>query len=202
MDSSQFLQKYSTIIQEEVNVKNLAIMDADISVTKCFIPVGTQISSKFGKDTGRIIASAKAGSVREEEGKVIVFQWNDSWILDASDYELRYEGLDEKYQSAEWNVIVSLDVLLDDSLIAEWVAREISRFLNQMRKTADFSIDARVVCGYLTDSTYLKEILQQFQEFLSDEALIREWKVWTIEEYDGKEDFENDGERLTFYLKY
>jgi hypothetical protein len=39
--------------------------------------------------------------------------------LESTDYELRYEGLDEKFQSAEGNVIVSLDVALDDDLIAE-----------------------------------------------------------------------------------
>jgi len=65
MDTSTFLQKYGTIIEEEVNIKNISVMNDEISVKKLYIPVGTQISSKFGKDTGRIIAAAKAGYVRE-----------------------------------------------------------------------------------------------------------------------------------------
>jgi hypothetical protein len=70
-----------------------------------------------------------------------------------------------------------------------------------MRKTADFSIDARVSCGYITESVYLKGILEQWREFLSDEALISSWSEAEIEGYDGREEFENEGETVMFYLK-
>jgi hypothetical protein len=76
-----------------------------------------------------------------------------------------------------------------------------SRFLNQMRKTADFSIDARVSCGYMSDSDYLKGIVGQWREFLSEEALISTWSESELESYDGKEEFENDGETVMFFLK-
>lgn len=201
MDSHQLLQKYSTIIQEEVNVKNLVLMESDISVEILYIPIGSQISSKFGKDTGRIIAAAKAGNIKQEQEKLIVFQGDDHRELDARDYETRYDGLDETHQSAEGNIIVSLDTQLDDELIAEGVAREISRFLNQMRKTADFAIDARVSCWFLTESAYLQGILEQYREFLSDEALIASWEGKKLEGPDGKEEFENEGEKIVFFLK-
>jgi hypothetical protein len=86
-------------------------------------------------------------------------------------------------------------------LIAEWVAREISRFLNQMRKTADFAIDARVNCWYVTDSTYLKWILEQFGDFLSEEALIVTWSNDLIVWSNVQEIFENEWEVVTFSLK-
>lgn len=58
--STNILQKYNHIIAEEVNVKSVSLMEGDILVKKTYIPLGSALSSKFGKDTGRIIAAAKA----------------------------------------------------------------------------------------------------------------------------------------------
>lgn len=175
-------------------------MEGDILVKKTYIPLGSALSSKFGKDTGRIIAAAKAWSVVEQWDTVIVTQWNDSRTLEIWDVEVRYEGLDTSYQSAEGNVIVSLVTELDDDLITEWVARELSRFLNQMRKTADYPIDARISCAYSTESAYLAEVLTQFRDFLSDEALITDW-VDTLVSYDVQETFEYEEQTVVFSIK-
>ena len=198
--STNILQKYNHIIAEEVNVKSVSLMEGDILVKKTYIPLGSALSSKFGKDTGRIIAAAKAWSVVEEWDTVIVTQWNDSRTLEIWDVEVRYEWLDTSYQSAEGNVIVSLDTELDDDLITEWVARELSRFLNQMRKTADYPIDARISCAYSTESAYLAGVLTQFRDFLSDEALITDW-VDTLVSYDVQETFEYEEQTVVFSLK-
>lgn len=200
MKFSLFLKKYSTIIQEEVNVKKLSMIEEKIPFKKLYIPLGSVISSKFGKDTSMIIAAAKAWSVKELWSKIVVFKWKDSWVLETGDYELRYQGLNETYQSAEGKVIISLDIQLDDSLIAEWIARKISRFLNQMRKTANFDIDTRICCVFMTKSIYLIEILEKYRNFLSQEALISEWKKWKIQNFSLKEEFENNWEIITFYL--
>jgi isoleucyl-tRNA synthetase len=198
--STNILEKYHHIIAEEVNVKAVSLMDGDVSVKKTYIPLGSALSSKFGKDTGRIIAAAKAWSVAEQWDTVIVTQWNDSRTLELWDFEVRYEGLDLAYQSAEGNVIVSLDTELDDDLITEWVARELSRFLNQMRKTADYPIDARISCMYHTDSAYLTWVIDQFRDFLSEEALITNW-VDTLVLYDVQETFAYEEQTVVFSLK-
>jgi hypothetical protein len=41
-----------------------------------------------------------------------------------------------------------------------------------MRKDADYQIDTRVVCSYQTDIKQLKNVLQSFEEFLKNEALL------------------------------
>jgi isoleucyl-tRNA synthetase len=57
-------------------------------------------------------------------------------------------------------------------LLQEWVAREISRFLNQMRKDAGYNVDDKVNLRYTTNSQRLEDVLNKFWEFLKDEALI------------------------------
>ena len=141
---------------------------------KIFKPLGSQLSAKFGKDTGQIIANGKQGNIRElENGQVEVFSpQGGSWILSAEDYEVAYEGLDANNIAVEGNMIAELDLTLTPELEREGVARELSRFLNQMRKDADFSVEEKVHLTYTTESQSLSAIISEFSDFLQGEALL------------------------------
>jgi hypothetical protein len=49
------------------------------------------------------------------------------------------------------------------------MAREISRFLNQMRKEADYKVDAKVAMYFDTQDDYMKEVIKDFNDFLVSE---------------------------------
>lgn len=174
LNEQQLLEKYGEIIKEEVNVKEIWSFSSDKPLVKVFKPLGSQLSAKFGKDTGQIIANGKQGNIRElENGQIEVFSpqgW--SWILSAEDYEVAYEGLDADNIAVEGNMIAELDLNLTPELEREGVAREISRFLNQMRKDADFAVEQKVKLTYSTESENLTVILEEFDEFLKGEALL------------------------------
>ena len=63
-DTTALLTKYHDIIAEEVNVKEVTLLDQSINITTTYAPIGSALSAKFGKDTGRIIAAAKQGNVQ------------------------------------------------------------------------------------------------------------------------------------------
>lgn len=174
INEQQLLEKYGEIIKEEVNVKEIWSFSSDKPLVKIFKPLGSQLSAKFGKDTGQIIANGKQGNIRElENGQVEVFSpqgW--SWILSAEDYEVAYEGLDANNIAVEGNMIAELDLTLTPELEREGVAREISRFLNQMRKDADFAVEQKVKLTYTTASEHLRAILKEFDEMFKWEALL------------------------------
>ncbi len=174
LNEQQLLEKYGEIIKEEVNVKEIWTFSSEKPLVKVFKPLGSQLSAKFGKDTGQIIANGKQGNIRELENRQIeVFSpqgW--SWILSAEDYEVAYEGLDADNIAVEGNMIAELDLNLTPELEREGVAREISRFLNQMRKDADFAVEQKVKLTYSTESENLTAILEEFDEFLKGEALL------------------------------
>ena len=139
----ELLKKYWDIIKEEINVKRVDIYNSDKPITKIYKPLWWQLSAKFWKDTWQIISNWKQGNVREIDGWIEVFDNNGhTWKLEESDYEIVYEWLNETDTTVEWNTIVKLDLLITDDLRREWIAREISRFLNQMRKDANFAVDA------------------------------------------------------------
>ena len=168
------LEKYGDILKEEVNVKETVLFVSDKPIVKIFKPLGNQLSAKFGKDTGQIIANGKQGNVREVEGGIEVFDTQGNVRqLAPTDYEIVYEGLDGDDVAIEGNTIVKLDLELTEELRREGLAREISRFLNQMRKDADFAVDERVHMLYETSDGGLAGLIGDFAEFFREEALLQ-----------------------------
>ena len=186
VNEQELLKKYWDIIIEEVNVKEISSFSSDKPLVKVFKPLGSQLSAKFWKDTGQIIANGKQWNIKElGNWKVEVFsnQWW-SWILEAEDYEVVYEGLDDSNIAVDWNMIAKLDLQITPELEREWVARELSRFLNQMRKDADFAVEDKVAMSFSTQSDNLKNIISEFWDFLKWEALLlsieeakKEWNI-------------------------
>jgi hypothetical protein len=87
------LSKYADIIKEEVNVKEVIPFTKDISITKIFKPLGSKLSEKFGKDTGKIIQYGKQGNLEElDDGRVRVFDdAKGERFLEKDEYEIAYE---------------------------------------------------------------------------------------------------------------
>lgn len=197
------LKKYESIIKEEVNVKHVEELDGDIKISKIFKPLGSQLSAKFGKDTWKIIQYGKQWNLREiEDGKVVVFDnEHNERTLEKGDYEIAYEGLEGDNMAIDENIIAKLDLVLTPELQREWVAREISRFLNQMRKDADYSVDSKVVLLYSTTDENLKNIINEFKDFFKHEALISDIQSTDKPEWEIVALFTSNEATVNFALK-
>lgn len=196
------LDKYGDIIKEEINVKDIKWFWDGVKITKIFKPVGSQLSAKFGKDTGNIIKFGKMWNIEELwEWRVKVFDWEwNEWVLEKEDYEIAYQWLEWDDVAIEWDVIAKLDLELTPELEMEWMAREVSRFLNQMRKDADYNVDAKVDMYFDTNDQYMKDVINKFGDFLISEALLKsinekkeEWDIVSI--------FNLNERTVTFSLK-
>lgn len=201
--TQELLDKYGDIIKEEVNIKEIEWFDDSIKITKIFKPIGSQLSAKFGKDTWKIIQYGKQWNIKDAgEGKVIIFD-NDGneWTLEANEYEIAYEGLEWDNMAVDQNIIAKLDLELTPELEREWVAREISRFLNQMRKDADYNVDAKVTMFFSTTDDYLTNIIKEFTNFFKHEALISDIQTTDTPEWDIVALFTNDQSTINFALK-
>ena len=201
LNQAQLLQKYGDIIKEEVNVKEIWPFLSDSPIKKIFKPIGSQLSAKFGKDTGQIISNGKQWNIKElEDWKILVFSpAGGEWILDSDSYEVSYEWLDSNDIAIDGNMIAKLELEITPELEREGVARELSRFLNQMRKDADFSVEEKVHLTYTTESQSLSAIISEFSDFLQGEALLasisQKEETWNITAV-----FSNNKEAITLTL--
>ena len=201
--TQDLLDKYGDIIKEEVNIKQIEWFDDSIKITKIFKPIGSQLSAKFGKDTGKIIQYGKQGNIKDAgDGKITIFD-NDGneWTLEANEYEIAYEGLEGDNMSVDQNIIAKLDLELTPELEREWIAREISRFLNQMRKDADYNVDTKVVMFFSTSDENLTNIIKEFTDFFKHEALLSDVQSTDTPEWDIVALFTNSQATINFALK-
>jgi len=197
------LKKYEDIIKEEVNVKKIEELDDSIKIQKTFKPIGSQLSAKFGKDTGKIIQYGKQGNIKDAgDGKVIIFDnEGNEWTLESSEYEIAYEGLEWDNMAVDQNIIAKLDLELTPELQREGVAREISRFLNQMRKDANYNVDDKVLMLFSTTDANLASIVKEFKDFFKHEALISDLQSTDKPEGDIVALFTNNESTINFALK-
>ncbi len=197
------LQKYGDIIKEEVNVKQIEELDNSLKIQKIFKPIGSQLSDKFGKDTGKIIQYGKQGNIKDAgDGKMIIFD-NDGneRILEHDDYEIAYEGIEGNNIAIDQNIIATLDLELTPALQREWIAREISRFLNQMRKDANYNVDDKVQLYFFTTDENLLNIVKEFTDFFKHEALISDIQFTDNPEWNIVALFTSNDLTINFALK-
>jgi len=201
--TQELLKKYEDIIKEEVNVKHIEMLDNSLKINKIFKPIGSQLSAKFGKDTGKIIQFGKQGNIKDAEGgKVIIFDdAGNERTLEPNEYEIAYEWLEGDNIAIDQNIIAKLDLEMTPALLREGVAREISRFLNQMRKDADYNVDAKLHLTYHTMDADLIAIIEEFTDFFKHEALISTIQQKNTPEWDIVAVFTSNESNITFALK-
>ena len=125
----------------------------------------------------------------------------NEWTLEHSDYEIAYEGLEWDNIAIDQNIIAKLDLELTPELQREGVAREISRFLNQMRKDANFNVDDKVQLYFSTTDKNLLAIVNEFADFFKHEALISDIQTTDIPEGDIVALFTSGDSTINFALK-
>ena len=117
------------------------------------------------------------------------------------EYEISWEWVEGNQIWAEDNVVVKLDTNITTDLYEEGIAREISRFLNQMRKEAGYDISDRILLFFEGDPR-LEEIVLNYNNFLSSEALLKDLKKGVPQDFDIHNIFKSEsGEDINFYLK-
>ncbi len=202
MDLEKLLAKYWDIIKEEVNVKEIVPFPADITIKKVIKPIGSAISKKYGKDTWNIIRLAKSWAWEMVDDRVFVLGENwIKWELLPGEYEISWEWVEGDQMWAEDNVVVKLDTDITPDLYEEGIAREISRFLNQMRKDAWYDISDRIALFFNGDQK-LEEIVFKYKDFLSAEALLKHLERGIPQKFDIHSVFETEKwEKIDFYLK-
>ena len=201
--AQELLKKYWEIIKEEINIKHIEELDNSLKIQKTFKPIWSQLSAKFGKDTGKIIQFGKQGNIKDAgDGKMTIFDdAGNEWTLEQGEYEIAYEGLEWDNMAVDQNIIAKLDLELTPELQREWIAREISRFLNQMRKDANYNVDDKVKLLFLTADKYLTDIVNEFKDFFKHEALISDIQSTDKPKWDIVALFTSNESTIEFALK-
>ena len=77
---------------------------------------------------------------------------------------------------ADAGYLAALDTTLDDGLIAEGLAREVVRSVQDARKQAGLEVSDRITLG-VSGSDAVEKALEVHREYLMNETLATAWKI-------------------------
>jgi isoleucyl-tRNA synthetase len=138
------LAPYEALLRDEVNVKTVRLAESITEWARFQLQVNSRAAGpRLGTTMKSVLAAAKEGRFEElGDGRVRVADQ----VLESGEWQLRLEpksGIACE-PLASGNAIVVLDVTLSDELIAEGVARDVVRGVQQARKDAGLHVSDRI----------------------------------------------------------
>lgn len=173
------LQKMEDVILEEVNIKELIILDDDSAiVNKSAKPNFKVVGPKYGKLVKALTTAIKnldgaSISLLEKNGELEISVENEKVKITKEDIEIVSHEIEGWLVESEEGVTVAVDTELNEELIAEGYAREFVNRIQNMRKDANFDVVDRIKVFYSSEQK-LNDYLTKFNDYIANEVLADE----------------------------
>ena len=166
------MPEYSDIIKDELNVKSVKFDNNIAAVADSFVYLITpKIGARLGGALKEIIPAVKRGDYQIVGDTLQVA----GHTLNADEFENRLTVRDGVSGAAlpDNTAVVVLDTDISADLVAEGLANEALRFIQDTRKTAGLDVSDRIVLTYSADPA-LANAIEQHKKRIMHDALIRE----------------------------
>ena len=175
-DKREPLSKMKDVILDEVNIKELIVLedDSDI-VSKSAKANFKSLGPKFGKKVQLISKEVKdftSGQIKalEDGNSVKLTIDGEEFSIELEDVEIVSSEIKGWFVESDGGVTVAIDTELDESLIAEGLAREFVNRIQNMRKDAGFEVVDKINIKF-TGSELLNDAVQSFTGYVAGETL-------------------------------
>ncbi|MBD3327729.1 isoleucine--tRNA ligase [Candidatus Peregrinibacteria bacterium] len=192
------VKKYESIIKDELNVKELEfIKDAEGIVKPIIKPNARILGPIYGRDVQKIISAAREGSFEiKKDGKVNIA----GFVLEEGQYEPGYECEEGISAESKGGLTVILDTEVTADLKNEGYVRDIVRFIQELRKEADYKVSDRIIVNILADKE-IDEAVTQFADYIMKETLANEVQQSGDLEWDKEKELEIEGKKVKIAIK-
>jgi isoleucyl-tRNA synthetase len=170
-------------IAEELNVKRFEVVTTlEGLLSYRVVPNFRALGPRVGKLINRVkallatIDGAEVQRAFDANGHYDLEVDGETVLLEPDDVEIRAEQHEELALEQDGHYAVALDLTLDDDLRAEGKARELSRTINDLRRTRGFQISDRIVVRYLADGD-LANVVERHRDWIMTEVLATELSV-------------------------
>jgi isoleucyl-tRNA synthetase len=174
----KWLEEHAGVIAEELNVKQVEFSDEpDKYVEHEVLPNFKLLGKKLGKLMPKIKPALASQSGAEllanlrDNGKVDL-------VIDGQAVELLPEELEVRFQAKPgWTaandkgVVVVLATEVTPELLAEGLARDLVRVIQDRRKETGCEFTDRIEIGIVTDSAELRNAVEMFGDYITAETL-------------------------------
>ena len=165
------LAEYTDIIRDELNVKYVEFISEISSVADAFIYLITpKIGARLGGALREIIPAVKRGEYTISGDKLVVGEYE----LNTDEFENRLTVRDGITGATlpDNTAVVVLDTEINSELVAEGLANDALRFIQDSRKTAGLDVSDRINLTYHADPA-LANAMEQHRTRIMRDALIK-----------------------------
>ncbi|MBO8425044.1 MAG: isoleucine--tRNA ligase, partial [Proteobacteria bacterium] len=165
------LSEYGDIIRDELNVKSVEFTDNYDNVADAFVYLITpKIGARLGGALKQIIPAVKQGNYEIRDGRLYVGEYE----LNADEFEKRLTVRDGVTGAAlpDNTAVVVLDTEINSELVAEGLANDALRFIQDSRKAAGLDVSDRINLEYSADPA-LAAAIEQHRTRIMRDALIK-----------------------------
>jgi isoleucyl-tRNA synthetase len=177
-EHQSWLEEHDALICDELNVKRIEFAaKADQYITFTILPDLKRLGPRLGKRLPilrKLLAEMDGGKLLAElelQGKLTLSLPDASVTLDAEDIQVRLQAKPGWAAAQGKMCVVVLSTQLSPELIAEGLARELVRVIQDRRKEMNCEFTDRIVVGLVTDSDELTEAVKQFRQYIQGETL-------------------------------
>jgi isoleucyl-tRNA synthetase len=174
------LQEFAEIIAEELNVKEVELVELAVESTRDFgveqqLTVNSRaLGPRLGKQVQEIITAAKSGNWEQVKGKIVV----NGVELFEGEFELNLIAKDESSAEKLIGILpaggfVILNRVVTPELEAEGLARDVVRAVQQARKDSDLDVSDRIATTLLATKDVLDAVTAH-EELVKNETLTLE----------------------------
>ena len=194
----KWIKDQTVVILDELNVKELEILDEVGDVATQFVmPDARKLGPKYGKEVQKIIQDAKAGKFEnQKDGRIKV----GKYMLEADEVEVGFKGAEGVDVEGEDGVVVILDTNVTKGLVHEGYAREIVRYIQDMRKEAGYEVSDRIYVMVRSDGEVDRAVMGH-ADYIERETLSIELSQSGELEYDIKKDVEVGGQPVRIEIR-
>ena len=191
MRERDVLTRMQAQVLNELNIKQLEFLDDEAALYGFSVkPNFTKLGPKFGKRVPHIqkaLAAADAAAIgaKVAAGESVELSVNGETVtLVPEDLVVERIPVQGLAMAADGGCVVALDTKLTPELIQEGMARDFVRYVQELRKQADFNVADRIIIHYVADGEAASAITRQSayiqQETLAERLTMGESPAGTV----------------------
>ncbi|MGI6368591.1 MAG: class I tRNA ligase family protein [Anaerolineae bacterium] len=166
------------LVRDELNVKDIRfVQDASALVTYRLTGEGRLLGPKFGAlypQVRQALAAIDpaAAVARLQAGLEITLQAGDQTVtLLPEEVVIHAQPAEGLVVASDKGTIVAIDTAITPELRAEGLVRDLVRYVQTLRKDADYALDDRITVGLFGLSAEAREAVRAFAGYLRQETL-------------------------------
>jgi isoleucyl-tRNA synthetase len=175
----RWLEEHAALIAEELNVKGVDFTThGEEYITYSVMPNFKRLGPRLGKNmpaVKKMLSEVDAGELLADlksSGQVnLNLPSGDTISLDNEDIEIRLQAKEGWAAAQGKGCVVVLATELTPELVAEGLARDVVRLIQDQRKDTACQYTDRIELGLVTESAELAASIEKFHDFIAQETL-------------------------------